>query len=105
MAAGMEKLFLFGEEFEAILDILEDDEELEDEFTATAKDAQSTNIVCIDCGKKCKSSGGYKRHRAAKHNNSNLTQKPLSILPRCNTLWVDYQFFSEIDREQVDLRL
>ena len=37
----MEKLFLFGEEFEAILDILEDDEELEDEFTATAKDVSS----------------------------------------------------------------
>lgn len=42
--------------------------------------AQSTNIVCIDGGKKSKSSGGYKRHRAAKHNNSNLTQKPLSTL-------------------------
>ena len=41
MATGMEKLFLFGEEFEAILDILEDDEELEDEFTATAKDVSS----------------------------------------------------------------
>ena len=41
MAAGMEKLFLFGEEFEAILDILEDDEELQDEFTATAKDVSS----------------------------------------------------------------
>lgn len=37
----MEKLFLFGEEFEAILDILEDDEELEDEFTATGKDLSS----------------------------------------------------------------
>jgi len=32
----MEELFLFGEEFEAILD-----EELEDEFTATAKDVSS----------------------------------------------------------------
>ena len=30
--------------------------------------------------KEVKSSGGYKRHRAAKHNNSNLTQKPLSTL-------------------------
>ena len=33
----MEELFLFGQEFEAILD----DEELEDEFTATAKDVSS----------------------------------------------------------------
>ena len=31
----MEELFLFGEEFEVILDILED------EFTATAKDVSS----------------------------------------------------------------
>ena len=37
----MEELFLFGEEFEAILDILEDDEELEGDFTATAKDVSS----------------------------------------------------------------
>ena len=37
----MEELFLFGEEFEAVLDILEDDGELEDEFTATAKDVSS----------------------------------------------------------------
>ena len=28
---------------------------------------QSADIICKDCGKKCKSKGGYKRHRAAKH--------------------------------------
>ena len=28
---------------------------------------QSADIICRDCGKKCKSKGGYKRHMAAKH--------------------------------------
>lgn len=28
---------------------------------------QSADIFCRDCGKKCNSKGGYKRHRAAKH--------------------------------------
>lgn len=28
---------------------------------------QSADIICRDCGKKCKSKGGYKRHRTAKH--------------------------------------
>ena len=32
MATGIDELFLFGEEFESILDILEDDEELKDKF-------------------------------------------------------------------------
>ncbi|KAK3749027.1 hypothetical protein QZH41_006228 [Actinostola sp. cb2023] len=39
---------------------------------------QSTDIVCNDCGKKCKSRGGYNRHRAAKHKqNQNSTNSKL----------------------------
>lgn len=37
----MEELFFFGEEFEVVLDILEDDEELEDEFIVMVKDVSS----------------------------------------------------------------
>lgn len=63
----VDDLFVFGDDFEAILGILEEDEALEEEFTAVASDVQSADIICKDCGKKCKSKGGYKRHRAAKH--------------------------------------
>ena len=39
---------------------------------------QSTEIVCSDCGKKYKSSGGYRRHRNTKHNDQ---QQRLSLTP------------------------
>ncbi|XP_068707470.1 uncharacterized protein [Montipora foliosa] len=67
MADMVDDLFVFGDDFEAILGILEEDEALEEEFTAVASDVQSADIICKDCSKKCKSKGGYKRHRAAKH--------------------------------------
>ena len=38
MAEVVDNLFVFGVDFEAILDILEDDEALEDQFTTTASD-------------------------------------------------------------------
>ena len=34
----MDDLFVFGDDFEAILDILEEDEVLEEQFTAVAND-------------------------------------------------------------------
>ena len=39
MAEVVDNLFVFGVDFEAILDILEDDEALEDQFTTIASDA------------------------------------------------------------------
>jgi len=38
MAVVMDDLFVFGDDFEAILDILEEDEVLEEQFTAVAND-------------------------------------------------------------------
>ena len=38
MAEVVDNLFVFGVDFEAILDILEDDEALEDQFITTASD-------------------------------------------------------------------
>lgn len=34
---------------------------------------QQSEIVCSECGKICKSNGGYTRHRNAKHSNQNKT--------------------------------
>ena len=38
MAGGIHDLYLFGEDFEAILDILEDDGELEEQFESSVSD-------------------------------------------------------------------
>ncbi|XP_022810164.1 uncharacterized protein LOC111347172, partial [Stylophora pistillata] len=68
MADGGEDLILFGDNFEAILDIFDEDEVLQEQFSTAASEVQSTEIVCSECGKKYKTRGGYQRHRAAKHN-------------------------------------
>lgn len=74
----MNDLYLFGEDFEAILEILEGDEDMEKQFESSVSDVQSTVIVCSDCGKKYKSSGGYRRHRTTKHNDQ---QQQLLLTP------------------------
>ena len=40
----MNNLYLFGEDFEAILDILEGDEDLEKQFESSVSDAQIQKI-------------------------------------------------------------
>jgi len=37
MADGVDELFVWGEDFEAILDILEDDEEVEEQFSVAVR--------------------------------------------------------------------
>ena len=37
--------------------------------------------MCSDCGKKYKSRGGYQRHRATKHNDSNQNAHHLTLTP------------------------
>ena len=41
MAGGIHDLYLFGEDFEAILDILEDDGELEEQFESSVGDVST----------------------------------------------------------------
>lgn len=101
-------LFLFGDDFEAILDILDEDEVLQEQFSTSASEVQSSEIVCSDCGKKYKTRGGYQRHRAAKHspnpNEHRLTLTP-SILAEIvrNALKNIYQreVFAEELREEL----
>ncbi|XP_022800967.1 uncharacterized protein LOC111338714 [Stylophora pistillata] len=76
---------VWGEDFEAILGILEDDDEVEEQFSVAVRNAQRQEIVCHDCGKKYKTIGGYHRHRATKHNNQQegleqVQQLSLSVL-------------------------
>ncbi|KAM7440484.1 hypothetical protein ABFA07_010310 [Porites harrisoni] len=61
MADGGDDLFLFGDDFEAILHILDEDEVLQEQFSTAASEVQSSEIVCSDCGKKYKTRGGYQR--------------------------------------------
>lgn len=52
MADVVDDLFLFGDDFEAILDILEEDEALEEQFTAIASDVSTKKInfdLCFGC--------------------------------------------------------
>ncbi|CAH3149086.1 unnamed protein product [Pocillopora meandrina] len=80
MADATNELFVFGDDFETILNMLEEDEAIEKHFSTTAIDVQSADFVCSDCGKKYKTRGGYQRHRASKHNpNENDRQERTTL--------------------------
>lgn len=49
MEDGLHDLFVFGDDFEAILDILEEDEGISEHFETAVRDVQSQVIVCSDC--------------------------------------------------------
>lgn len=76
----MDDLLLWGDDFEVILDILEGDEAVEQQFVATANNVQQQEIICKDCGKKYKTKGGYERHRNLKHSSLHEgSSQPLSV--------------------------
>ncbi|PFX24378.1 hypothetical protein AWC38_SpisGene11030 [Stylophora pistillata] len=85
MVDGVDDLFVWGEDFESILGNLEDDDEVEEQFSVAVRNAQRQEIVCPDCGKKYKTRAGCDRHRATKHNNQQegleqVQQLSLSVL-------------------------
>ena len=45
----MDDLFVFGDDFEAILGILEEDEAMEEEFTAVASDVCKKKLLSLAC--------------------------------------------------------
>jgi len=49
MPDGIDGLYHFGEDFEAILALLEDDRQLEEQFESFVSDVQWTEIACSDC--------------------------------------------------------
>ena len=49
MADSSENLYLFGDDLEAILAILEDDEALEDQFSNAASDVSVKSDFCFGC--------------------------------------------------------
>eukprot|EP00794_Sanderia_malayensis_P013603 gene13603-15014_t len=63
----MDDLMYFGDDFDALLDALEEDETFDDQFTAAVSDIQAQEIVCNECGKKYKTKSGFQRHIIAKH--------------------------------------
>ncbi|XP_068687569.1 uncharacterized protein [Montipora foliosa] len=65
--ADTNDLLFFGDDFDAILGILEEDEELDEQFREAADEVQLENVVCELCHKKCKSKSGLKRHKTIKH--------------------------------------
>ncbi|KAJ7319490.1 hypothetical protein OS493_036133 [Desmophyllum pertusum] len=64
--AADEGLFMLGDDLETILELLEGDEAMEEQFVSAVSEVQSVGLVC-HCGKKYKTKGGLERHRAAKH--------------------------------------
>ena len=44
MAAGVEDVFLFGDDFDAILDLLEQDEDMEEQFKASV---ENVSMICF----------------------------------------------------------
>ncbi|XP_074636359.1 uncharacterized protein LOC141894570 [Acropora palmata] len=65
--AEVNELYLFQDDFGTILEILEDEEELDEQFREAAIEVQLENTVCELCLKKCKSKSGLKRHITVKH--------------------------------------
>ncbi|XP_031553408.1 uncharacterized protein LOC116290505 [Actinia tenebrosa] len=59
--------FVFGDNLEAILDILEADEDIEREFLEAVDEVKKDEVTCEFCNKKCKSIRGLKRHITMKH--------------------------------------
>ncbi|XP_044179339.1 uncharacterized protein LOC122960870 isoform X2 [Acropora millepora] len=80
MADGGEDIFLFGDDFDAILDLLEQDEDMEEHFKASVENNQPEIIVCFDCGKQYKTRGGFQRHSTTKHSNIATPKEQLITL-------------------------
>ncbi|XP_044165407.1 uncharacterized protein LOC122949361 [Acropora millepora] len=80
MADGGEDIFLFGDDFDAILDLL--DEDMEKHFKASVENNQPEIIVCFDCGKQYKTRGGFQRHSTTKHSNiATPEEQPITLTP------------------------
>ena len=47
MADSADELFVWGDDFETILDILEEDEEIEEQFTSTVSEV---SLICANLG-------------------------------------------------------
>ncbi|XP_015752231.1 PREDICTED: uncharacterized protein LOC107332023 [Acropora digitifera] len=60
-------LFLFGDNFDAILEIMETEDNIDVHFEDAVAEVQKDNIECQHCRKRCKSKSGLKRHINAKH--------------------------------------
>lgn len=67
MADACDDMFFFGDDLEAILGVLEEEEDLDEHFREAAADVQPLSVTCPHCPKKCKSKSGLKRHIAVKH--------------------------------------
>ncbi|XP_067051130.1 uncharacterized protein [Acropora muricata] len=66
MAASNED-FILGDDFDAIMAALEDNEEFEVHFEEAVEEVQRQGIACRLCQKICKSKRGLNRHIAVKH--------------------------------------
>ena len=47
MANSADEVFVWGDDFETILDILEEDDEIEEQFTSTVSEA---SLICANLG-------------------------------------------------------
>jgi len=82
MADDIEDIFAWGEDFEAILAILEEDETVDLHFTSATNETQKEEIICKDCSEKYKTKGGFERQKKAKH----TTDSRSKVTPFSNRL-------------------
>ncbi|KAK2564664.1 hypothetical protein P5673_012145 [Acropora cervicornis] len=75
MADNIEDIFVWGEDFEAILAIFEEDETIDLHFTSATNETQKEEIICKDCGEKYETKGGFERHKLAKHTTYSRSKK------------------------------
>lgn len=79
MADDIEDIFVWGEDFEAILD---EDETVDLHFTSATNETQKEETICKDYGEKYKTKGGFERHKLAKH----TTDSRSKVTPFSNRL-------------------
>lgn len=70
MASGIED-FIFEEDFDAIMAVLEEDENLEEQVHEAVQEVQRQDVACSICQKVCKSKRGLSRHTTIKHKDNN----------------------------------
>lgn len=72
--ADVNDLFLFGDDFDAIIDILEAEEVVQEQFSEAVNEVQNSRLICDLCKKTYKSKGGLKRHTSLKHQEDSARQ-------------------------------
>lgn len=105
MADACDDMFFFGDDLEAILGVLEEEEDLDEHFREAAADVHPLSVTCPHCPKKCKSKSGLKRHITVKHKDkTEETEETETDKPENRDLLTVETYASIVGNAKVKLR-